>query len=192
MSNSVKTRKWLGVALICLGVLVWLGGGGGAFFGRLDGHGFHRGMHGYGHHMDGPSMMWPDWHSMGDQTFGMSGVGMVPGMGMMVVLEYGDELDLSADQRRRISEVRAQTQEDRQRLLDRWREARQKMNAMLRADNPDPVATGQQYARCAELGRQLFEQEMSEWRRIDEILTEAQRQDVRNWRRRSIEYGGRW
>ena len=64
------------------------------------------------------------------------------------------------------------------------------MNVMLRADSPDPVATGQQYALCAELGRQLFEQEMNEWRRMDEILTQAQRQEVRSWRRRRIEYGG--
>jgi len=192
MSNKIQTRKWLGLALIAVAIVVFVAGVNfsGAMF---HGSRFHpgmlhpgmadRGARAYGHHM-GPGMMMQGWHSMYGPGSMMSGGGVMPR------IEYLEDLHLSEQQEAAIESVRAATGQGRLSLLEVLDDAVGTLSELLLADSPDPAAVGQQYARCAELRRQLLELEMTEWQRISEILNQSQRERVKRWHRYWMGYAG--
>ena len=190
MSNlTPQRRKWLGVAMIAMAIVIVVSillSPAGSFVGDA----LHYGMGGYGHHgyldhMAGPGMMRggsAGLHSM------HHGVTTIPGLSMMSLLEY-DNFEFSDEQRRRFREIRQQISEDRRELLDRLYDEQRKMDDLLRAEDPDPQLAGQQYARCTDLRRKILELEINEWRRIDEVLTEEQRDELRGRRHYWMKYG---
>jgi Spy/CpxP family protein refolding chaperone len=179
--RRASNRKWLGIALIVLGVLILAAGLSGRYrllFGHMD-YGYGPGGN-YGHHMMGAIPMWGGWtggHPMSDSPT------ISPEMAMMPWPDETVELDLSDEQERRIRTIREQFREKRRDLLDRIRQENDTMTELLRADSPEPEAVGEQYTRRADLGRQMLMLGLQERLRIDEVLTSEQRDLVRERRR---------
>ena len=178
-----QNRKWLGVGLIVAAILIALIGITGTSPGLhhympYGNYGYS--APGYGHHMMGyPSM-----------SRGLTGRHFMHGWGSMmqgaVIPPWFDDVnavDLSDDQKLRISTMHEKVRDQRWDLLDHINQQQRKLAALLDVDDPDPALVGAQFARAADLRRQLLELDLDERRRIDNILTGEQRDQLRKYRR---------
>jgi len=183
-----RNRKWLGIGFLAIAImmmLILLAGIPSGFYGHMS-----NGMHGYGHpgygpheyagHMMGYGSMSHGW--LGGPPIHGSGI-MMRGLPMMPWSEFTSELVLTAEQQQRIAAIREQSDDNRSELLDRLDGEQRKLVGLLDADDPDPALTGTQFARAADLRRQLLELGLDERRRIDAVLTREQRNKVRKQRR---------
>lgn len=131
---------------------------------------------GYGAGPMGPAMMGYGPGPMGGPGHGMMG----GGPGAMWGLE---RLDLSAEQRARI----AQIQDDARRQQLAWMEAMHAqdgpMGRVMGSTTLDDAEARQAYAQMSALHQQMFDAQLQTRRRILEVLTPAQREQLeRSWR----------
>ncbi len=123
----------------------------------------------------------PDWR-MGPGMMG--GYGMGPGMmggyghGMM---GYGDYrgLNLSADQRTKIGEIRKGMRTKQFALMGEMMDAQDKLQDLYDADKQDAAAINKQYKAIEDLHRQMVDNAVESHNRIDAILTKEQREKFR-------------
>jgi len=185
-TRRTNPRKWLGIMMIALGIIVFV-----AFLSASRPGYYRQGLYGYphhqyGHHMMGSGPMWGAWRGRYQMPyFG----GMMPDMSMLPGLDAIRGFDLSEDQQERVGALEEQIREKRWSLFESLRAESQKLNALLLGDRIDPGALSEQYARCAQLRRQIFELGLEERQKIDEVLTDEQRAELRRWQR---EYMARW
>lgn len=180
-----KPGKWLGIGLIAVGVIIFvvsLSGPGPGYYG----HGMH-GMYDrpysrFGHHMMGNGSVWGGW--MGHH--GMPYPGMMSGMSIMPGPQAMRGLDLDEQQQQRIDALQEQVSEKRWKLLESLRAENRKLESLGLGDRIDPGAMTEQYARCAQLRRQIFELALEERQQVDEVLTDEQRNELRQWRRDNL------
>jgi len=197
MQNKSRPQgdKWLGAVMIAVAVIIALIGVSttfGRFSGGMHGGFWEQGRHrGYGGHMYGGHIMGTrGGHSMGrgsmaSQWMGngfMGPSGMMLGQHMPGWFDYSSELDLSDQQSERIEAIRKQARDVQRELSERVYEQQRQLATLLRADSADPAQVGKQYASVTELSRQILEHSVAERSAIDAVLTQEQRDKLRNRR----------
>lgn len=201
LTRGASPKRWLAIALIALGVVILVASlsiGRSGYYPHGMYGGFGPGMYGmYGAGRYGPGMYAQPYRQYGDYMTGngpmwggrMGPYGM-PYPGAMMLdgnLMPGPRmmpgLDLTEDQQARIDVIGSQTAEKRQVLLESLRVESSKLNTLMLGESDDAGALTAQYARIAQIRRQLFELGVDELRKIDAVLTDAQRQHWRQWQR---------
>ena len=169
-------------------------GGYGPGYGQNPGQGYGPGygpgygmgpgmMGGYGGHGMGPGMMGGyGGYGMGPGMMGgYGGHGMGPGM----MGGYGYGLDLSAEQRAKISEIQQEVAQKRWDLMGRLH---QQGGPMAEAFGPGPIdeqAARKAYDAMADAHKQMFDLSLQARKRIEAVLTSEQREQLqRGWRGR--------
>ncbi len=147
--------------------------GPGMWSGHRPGHGAWHGMDprmmgGYGMGMMGPGMMGP----------GMMGPG---GMGRMHQIW---SLDLSDEQADRIDGIHDELHRKHRGLMSQMWEARDRLRELSGADDRDPAAIGKAYAQVSDLQRQMIESRVQAEKQMEDVLTQAQREQLKREVRR--------
>ena len=154
------------------------------------------GVAGAGHADQHRSMMGPESMGRGDcpgdpgmmTDPGMESMMMQPGMrspGMMMGPGMGpySALDLTKEQRSQLAKIRQETRKKHWDLMGKVHEERDTLAELMDADPRDPAAIGSQYRKIQELQRHMLESSIEAQNRIEGVLTPAQREKVREWRR---------
>jgi Spy/CpxP family protein refolding chaperone len=176
-TRRTNPKQWLGFVMIALGVIILavsLSIGRPVY---------------YTHGMYGPPMYAYPYHPYGRRmggswmgTYGMPYPGSMMSDGyMMPGLDAMQGLDLTPDQQARIDAVQSTADTKRRNLLDSLGAENEKLNTLLSGESRDTDALTQQYARCAQLRRQIFELGLDERQKIDAVLTDDQRKQWRQW-----------
>ncbi len=167
-------------------------GGYGMGHGMMGGYGQGQGgygpgmMGGYGGYGMGPGMMG-----------GYGGYGMGPGMmggyggyGMGPAMMYGygggilDGLDLSSDQREKITKIQEALSTTHWALMGKMQEQQFQMRGLLASGNADDAAVGKAYKNLEGLRQQMWASGAAAQKQIDAVLTKSQREQLqRNWDR---------
>lgn len=196
-----KRKKWLAIAMIALGVIIMaasLSIGRPGYYARGMYGMYDPGMYGmygagmygpgmyaqpyrqYGHHMTGNGSIWGAWSGM----YGMPYPGaMMFDSNLMPDLDTMQGLDLTQDQRARIDAIESQAGEKRLDLLDSLNAENGKLNALFLGEGVDADALKEQYARCAQLRRRIFELGLNERKQLDAVLSDDQRRQWHRWQR---------
>jgi len=130
-----------------------------------------------------------DYGMMGGYGYGMvpwmmGGFG--PGYGMghgMMGLGNFRALDLSADQRSRITPIRKEMRKKQWALMGEMMDAQDKLQELYDADKQDSAAINKQYKLIEDLRRQMVDNSVEAHNRINSILTQEQREKFRQWGR---------
>ena len=167
-------RKLIGAAIAALlATAAWaqpgpgmMGGSGSGDCGYGPGYGMGPGMMG-GYGM-GPGMM--------------GGYGMGPGMmgGYGPGGYYG--LKLSAEQRRKIADIQQEQWKKQWALMSSMHELRFKQFGAEESGKFDDAQARKNYQASADLQKQMFENSLETRKRIDAVLTQEQREELKkNW-----------
>lgn len=143
--------------------------------GMMGGYGMGPGMmQGYGGY-GGPGMM----QGYGSGPGMMGAYGMGPGM-----MGYAGGVDLSADQRTKINAIRDETRKQHWTMMGEIMDQQVRLQDLYDAPKTDSAAIEQVYKRIGELQRQMYESSIDAHKRMDAVLTDEQRERLRNtWRR---------
>jgi Spy/CpxP family protein refolding chaperone len=140
-------------------------------------------MGGYGGYGMGPGMMGGyGGYGMGP---GYGGYGMGPGMmggwgmGPGWSGRWGAGLDLTADQRQKIDQIRSETRSKNWALMGKMMDARYKLAELYDAEKPDTAAIVRQYKEIDNLRLQMIEGSVDAHNRIDAVLTSEQKEKAR-------------
>lgn len=127
----------------------------------------------------GPGMMRGDGGGWGPGMMGGYGGGMGPGM----MWGYGGDayagLDLSADQRKKIAEIREQTRKSMWQLMGTMQEQGYHMHDLVRPGPFDEQAARKAYDSMAATQKSMFDLQLDAHRKIDAVLTPEQRDKLR-------------
>ncbi len=129
----------------------------------------------------GPGMMggYGGGWGMGHGMMGGYGGGMGPGM----MWGYGGDayagLDLSADQRKKIAEIREQTRKSMWQLMGTMHEQGYHMHDLVRPGPFDEQAARKAYDSMAATQKSMFDLQLDAHRKIDAVLTPEQRDKLR-------------
>ncbi len=130
---------------------------------------------GMGPGMQGKGMM----HGRGGQGMhggmGMMGGGMGEGRGLRAV----EALDLSADQRTKVTEIRRDLQRKSHALMGSLREIRWKGQDAAKAPELDVTAARKVYEEGAAVRKQMFEAGLEARAKAEAVLTKEQREQLR-------------
>ena len=162
-------------------------GGAGPGGGYGPGYGMGPGMMGgYGPGMMGPGMMggYGPGYGMGP---GMMGGGPGYGMGPGMMGGYGPRgyaaLNLSDEQRAKISAVQQESSRKQWDLMGKMQEQGFGMHQLFELGKSDDAAARNAYQAMADAHKQMFEASLDARKRIDAVLTNEQREQLkRNWR----------
>ncbi len=112
-------------------------------------------------------------------AWGPGGMGMMAGPGTLWGLE---RLDLSAEQRTRIAQIQDEARRQHQAMMQAMHAQGGPMAQVMGGTALDDEAARQAYARMADVHRQMFDAHLQTRRRILEVLTPAQREQLgRAW-----------
>lgn len=170
--------------------------GNGMMMGNTD-MGYGMGMMGPGGHgMMGPGMGMGGCGMMGSGAgmgCGMMGSGMMAsGMGMGGCSMMGSGmmgpgmmgmggLNLDQAQRAQIARIQQDARKKQFDLMAQLDQEQYKLQELYMADKRDPKSIGDQYRRVAEAQRQIMEVWLDSQNRIEGVLTDEQRETLRNW-----------
>ena len=147
-----------------------------------QGQGMGPGMMGQGY---GPGMMGQGM-GPGMMGYGMMGQGMGPGMmsgmmgpGMMYGADRYASLDLSAEQRSKISAIQEQLWRKRWDLMGKMHEERYHMHRLMSGAVTDDAAARKAYQAMADAHKQMFDAMLDARKHIDALLTKEQREQLR-------------
>jgi protein CpxP len=148
----------------------------------MMGQGYGPGMMGQGM---GPGMMGYGMMGQGMGP-GMMGQGMGPGMmsgmmgpGMMYGADRYASLDLSAEQRSKISAIQEQLWRKRWDLMGKMHEERYHMHRLMSGAVTDDAAARKAYQAMADARKQMFDAMLDARKHIDALLTKEQREQLR-------------
>ncbi|MEO8936134.1 MAG: Spy/CpxP family protein refolding chaperone [Burkholderiaceae bacterium] len=134
--------------------------------GMMDDDGMGRGMmgnYGSGYGMGRGGMM-------GDYS---SGYGM--GRGMMGGFAPGPDLNLTAEQRVKITSIREDLRRKHWDLMGKMQDEQALMNEQYNADKRDDAAISKTYLKMSEFRHQMFDLSLNAQSQIDAVLTKEQR-----------------
>ncbi|MBI1175096.1 MAG: periplasmic heavy metal sensor [Sideroxydans sp.] len=134
----------------------------------------HSGVRGAQDHCEyGPGMM-----GGGGYGRGMMGGGMMesPRMGMIHML------DLSDEQRAKINKLSDQLQHDNWATMGAMMDETAKLRDLYEADKRDPAAIGNEYQKIFDLKRQMIVAMLTTQNKIEDLLTDAQRAQLKGMR----------
>jgi Spy/CpxP family protein refolding chaperone len=134
--------------------------------------------------MTGPCpMMGGGMGMMGGRGMGMGmGPGMGPGMGMMGGMGPYGMLDLTTDQRNKINKIHDEARRKNWDTLGKMQDEQAKLRDLYAADKRDPKAISAVVASVQALERQILEVMLDAHNRMDAVLTDAQREQLKQWR----------
>lgn len=182
-----SNRKWAGVLLIVLAVLIGAAGIAGHHHARMVGPWSAGGWHsGWGPGSATAGSCAANGAMMGFGTMGqglMMNPGVTGGPDALAWMAAGGMLDLNDDQRRQIEKIGDEIRGRQWDLMAKLRSERLKLLELDRMERPDPAAVGAQYAKAAQLQRQLIELSLDARNRSDAVLDQAQLDRLRSWRR---------
>ena len=143
----------------------------------MMGQGYGPGMMGQGY---GPGMMGQGM-GPGMMGYGMMGQGMGPGMmgGMMYGANPYVSLDLSAEQRAKISAIQEELWRKRWNLMGKMHEERYHMYQLMSGVVTDEAAARKAYQAMADAHKQMFDAMLDARKHIDALLTKEQREQLR-------------
>ena len=143
----------------------------------MMGQGYGPGMMGQGY---GPGMMGQGM-GPGMMGYGMMGQGMGPGMmgGMMYGANPYVSLDLSAEQRAKISAIQEELWRKRWNLMGKMHEERYHMYQLMSGVVTDEAAARKAYQAMADAHKQMFEAMLAAHKQIDAVLTKEQREKLK-------------
>lgn len=129
----------------------------------------------------GPGMMggYGPGYGMGPGMMGGYGRGYGMGPGMMGYGSAYRDLNLSADQRAKITEIRRTMRTKHWGLMAQMMDAQDKLQDLYDDDKPDAAAINKQYKIMEDLRRQMVDSAVEARNRIDAILTKEQREKAR-------------
>jgi Spy/CpxP family protein refolding chaperone len=137
-------------------------------YGPHDGCGDESGM-GYGHGM-----------------MGGYGGGMMGGMGMMESPRAGmvRALALSDEQRTKINKLSDKLQHDNWAAMGAIMDESAKLRDLYEADRRDPAAIGKEYQKIFDMKRQMIEAMITTQNQIEDLLTDEQRAQLKDMRKK--------
>jgi len=148
----------------------------------MMGQGYGPGMMGQGY---GPGMMGQGM-GPGMMGYGMMGQGMGPGMmggmmgpGMMYGANPYASLDLSADQRAKISAIQEGLWRKQWDLMGKMHEERYHMHQLMSGAVTDDAAARKAYQAMADAHKQMFDAMLAAHKQIDAVLTKEQRDKLK-------------
>jgi Spy/CpxP family protein refolding chaperone len=148
-----------------------------------QGYGMGPGMMGQGYGM-GPGMMGPGMMGQGP---GMMSPGMMgPNFEAAAGWHPLAALDLSEQQRSQINAIRRQSTEQQAKLYGELIGQQAKLRGLYLEDRPDPKQIGEAYAGIVGLQQRLAEAGAETQKRMLEVLTPEQRQQLQQWRRQML------
>lgn len=121
---------------------------------------------------------------------GMMGGGMGMGQGMMG--GYGPSvtgmgplymLDLSDEQRAKINKITDEERTKHWATMGKIMEEQNKLRDLLQVETPDAKKVGAAYGAIAQLQRQMVETHVQARNQAEQVLSKAQREQLRNWQR---------
>jgi Spy/CpxP family protein refolding chaperone len=115
----------------------------------------------------------------------MGGAGMGPGMMWGNLDQAYAGLDLSADQRKKIADIQEQSSKSMWQLMGTLHEQGYRMGHMMGASPVDDADARKAYDAMAATHKAMFESQLDARKRIDAVLTPAQREQLRKY------WGGR-
>lgn len=128
-------------------------------------------------------------HGMMGRGMGMMGYGR----GMM---GHGMEpmwmLDLSDEQLDKIFAIRRDLVKEIRPLMQQMMEQREKLHELYGAEKRDPSAIGEAYSKLADLKRQMIEARIKTHNRMEEVLSEEQRKQLKSMHQRMMRMGPMW
>jgi len=127
-------------------------------------------MGGWGGGM-GPGMMDEEWSMGGYAPF--------------------EALDLSDEQRGQISRIRDEERRKHWNVAGQIMDQQSRLRSVYEADRPDPKQVGEVYADISKLRRQMVETHVAADNEIQRVLTQEQREQLKQWRRGGSGYGPR-
>ncbi|MDX1430812.1 MAG: Spy/CpxP family protein refolding chaperone [Gammaproteobacteria bacterium] len=145
--------------------------------------------YGMGPGMMGPGMMGPGMMGPGMMGPGMMGPGMM-GPGMMGPGMSAQGLDLTSEQRAKIIDIHRELHRQHWQAMGQLIEQQYGLQALLDADRPDPKQVAEAYGRIADLRGQMLAAEVDAHNRVRDVLTEAQRARLDEWRHGMMFGGG--
>jgi Spy/CpxP family protein refolding chaperone len=128
----------------------------------------------------GPGMMggYGSGYGMGPGMTGGYGPGYGMGTGMMGWRNYRG-LDLSTDQKSRITPIQKEMRSKQWPLMGELMDAQDKLQELYDADKQDSAAINKQYKVIEDLRRQMIDNAVDAHNRINSILTKEQREKLR-------------
>jgi Spy/CpxP family protein refolding chaperone len=138
------------------------------------GYGPGMGMMGPGH---GMGMMGPGY-GPGMMDGCGPGSGMMGGMGMMGMGPM-HMLDLSTEQRRQHHAINTALHRENWTRMGKVMELSQQLNELYLAEPPDPKAIGKVHAEISDIQRQMIEARVAAQNKLNALLTDKQRKDLR-------------
>ena len=118
----------------------------------------------------------PSWqNNMGSGMMGGYGPGYGMGPGMMGWGNYRD-LNLSADQKSKITQIRQEMRARQWPLMGQMMDAQDKLQDLYHVDKQDAAAIDKQYREVEDLRRQMVDNMVDAHNRINSILTKEQRE----------------
>jgi Spy/CpxP family protein refolding chaperone len=175
-----------------------MGRGGQGYGPGMMGGGYGPGMmggYGPGYGM-GPGMMGGGYgagYGMGPGTMGGYGMGYGMGPGMMggygMGMGFGRMgglwgLDLKDEQVDKIDKIREELYSKQRGLMQQMWEQQDKLRELYYADKPDRAAIDKAYAKLGELQRQAFDAHLDAEKKMEDVLTKEQRDQLRRGFRR--------
>jgi Spy/CpxP family protein refolding chaperone len=128
----------------------------------------------------GPGMMggYGSGYGMGPGMMGGYGPGYGMGPGMMGWRNYR-ELNLSADQKSKITQIRQEMRTKQWALMGEMMDAQDSLQDLYDVDKQDAAAINKQYKEIEELRRRMVDNSVDAHNRINSILTKEQRERLR-------------
>jgi Spy/CpxP family protein refolding chaperone len=113
------------------------------------------------------------------------GYGMGPGMMGHGMMGYGDfrDLNLSSEQKTKISQLRKTLRSKQWALMDDMMEAQDRLQDLYDADKQDAAAINKQYKVIEDLRRQMVENSVEANNQVNAILSKEQREKLRERKR---------
>ena len=130
----------------------------------------------------GPGMMGGGYGPGYGMGPGMMGGGYGPGYGMgpgMMSWRNYRDLDLSADQKAKITQIRRDMRTKQWALMGEILDAQDNLQDLYDVDKQDAAAINQQYKEIEDLRRQMVDNAVDAHNRINAILTKEQREKSR-------------
>jgi len=128
----------------------------------------------------GPGMMggYGPGYGMGSGMMGGYGPGYGMGPGMMGWRNYR-ELNLNADQKSKITQIRQEMRTKQWALMGEMMDAQDNLQDLYDVDKQDAAAINKQYKEIEDLRRQMVDNSVDAHNRINSILTKEQRERLR-------------
>jgi len=137
------------------------------------------GGYGPGYGMGGMMGGYGPGYGMGPGMMGGQGPEYGMGPGMMGGYGTGSDLNLSAEQRRKIAKIQDDLRRKHWELMGKMQDEQSQMNELYYSDRRDDAALSKSYGNMASLRHQMFDLSLAAEKQMDAVLTKEQRDKLK-------------